>query len=138
MHQIHTGTLAHIGFLYQLTYAYPLRRSRTLPTVYKTIAQAAPAATTLTTLYTVPSSTSAVVSTIIICNQAASAATYRIAVSPAGAAVEAKHYIVYGATVAASDTTALTLGVTLATTDVVRVYASTANLSFSLFGSEIS
>ena len=42
------------------------------------------------------------------------------------------------ATVAASDTTALTLGITLATTDVVRIYASTANLSFSLFGSEIS
>jgi hypothetical protein len=41
-----------------------------------------------------------VVSTIIICNQAASAATYRIAVSPAGATAEAKHYIVYGATVA--------------------------------------
>ena len=109
-----------------------------MATTYKTLAQAAPAATTLTTLYTVGSSTSTVVSTVIICNQAASAATYRIAVSPAGAAVEAKHYIVYGATVAASDTTALTLGITLATTDVVRIYASTANLSFSLFGSEIS
>jgi hypothetical protein len=109
-----------------------------MPTVYKTLAQAAPAATTLTTLYTVPSSTSSVVSTIIICNQAASAATYRIAVRPAGASVEAKHYIVYGATVAASDTTALTLGMTLATTDVVSVYASSATLSFSLFGSEIS
>jgi hypothetical protein len=109
-----------------------------MATTYKTLAQAAPAATTLTTLYTVGASTSTVVSTVIICNQAASAATYRIAVSPAGAAVEAKHYIVYGATVAASDTTALTLGITLATTDVVRVYASTANLSFSLFGSEIS
>ena len=109
-----------------------------MATVYKTLAQAAPAATTLTTLYTVPSSTSSVVSTIIICNQAASSATYRIAVSPAGATAEAKHYIVYGATVAASDTTALTLGVTLATTDVVRVYASSATLSFSLFGSEIS
>ena len=109
-----------------------------MATTYKTLAQAAPAATTRTTLYTVGASTSTVVSTVIICNQAASAATYRIAVSPAGAAVEAKHYIVYGATVAASDTTALTLGITLATTDVVRIYASTANLSFSLFGSEIS
>jgi len=109
-----------------------------MATTYKTLAQAAPAATTLTTLYTVGASTSTVVSTVIICNQAASAATYRIAVSPAGAEVEAKHYIVYGATVAASDTTALTLGITLATTDVVRIYASTANLSFSLFGSEIS
>lgn len=109
-----------------------------MPTAYKVLGQSNPAATTLTTLYTVPSATSAVVSTITICNQTATAATYRIAVRPAGASIAAQHYIVYGATVAASDTTALTLGITLATTDVVSVYASTANLSFSAFGSEIS
>ena len=137
MHQIHTVTLAHIEFLYQLTYAYPLRRSL-MATTYKVLAQSNPSATTLTTLYTVGASTSAVVSTIMICNQASTAATYRIAVSPAGATAEAKHYVVYGATVAASDATALTLGITLATTDVIRVYASSATLSFSAFGSEIS
>ena len=109
-----------------------------MATTYKVLAQNNPSATTLTTLYTVGASTSAVVSTIMICNQASTAATYRIAVSPAGAAVDPKHYIVYGATVAASDSTALTLGITLATTDVVRIYASTATLSFSAFGSEIS
>ena len=109
-----------------------------MPTVYKVLGQSNPSATTNTTLYTVPSLTSAVVSTITICNQASSAATYRIAVRPAGATVAAQHWVVYGATVAASDTTALTLGVTLATTDVITVYASTATLSFSAFGSEIS
>lgn len=109
-----------------------------MPTSYKVLAQSNPAATTLTTLYTVPSATSTVVSSITICNQTASAATYRIAVRPAGAAVAAQHYIVYGATVAASDSTVLTVGLTLAATDVVSVYASSANLSFSLFGSEIS
>ena len=95
-------------------------------------------ATTNTNLYTVPASTSTVVSTIVICNQAASAATYRIAVRPAGAAVDNRHYIAYGATVAASDSTALTLGLTLATTDIVTVYASASTLSFALFGSEIA
>ena len=109
-----------------------------MATVYKVLGQSNPSATTNTTLYTVPASTSAVVSTITICNQASSAATYRIAVRPAGASAAAQHWIVYGATVAASDTTALTLGLTLATTDVVTVYASTATLSFSAFGSEIS
>ncbi|NBR24390.1 MAG: hypothetical protein EBU08_11595 [Micrococcales bacterium] len=109
-----------------------------MPTVYKVLGQSNPSATTNTTLYTVPSSTSAVVSTITICNQASSAATYRIAIRPAGEAIAAKHYVVYGATVAASDTTALTLGVTLATTDVITVYASTATLSFNAYGSEIS
>lgn len=109
-----------------------------MATAYKVLGQSNPSATTNTTLYTVPSATSTVVSSVIICNQTASAATYRIAVRPAGAAVAAQHWIVYGATVAASDSTILTLGITLATTDVVTVYASSANLSFSLFGSEIS
>ena len=109
-----------------------------MATAYKVLGQSNPSATTNTTLYTVPSATSAVVSTLTVCNQSSTAATYRIAVRPAGAAVAAQHWIVYGATVGGSDSTALTLGITLATTDVITVYASTANLSFSAFGSEIS
>ena len=42
----------------------------------------------------------------------------------------------YDLPLAANDTFAATLGVTLGTTDKVRVYASTANLSFNLFGQE--
>ena len=109
-----------------------------MATTYKVLGQSNPAATTLTTLYTVPASTSAVVSTIAIANQAGSSGTYRIAIRPAGAAIDPKHYLVYGATVAASDSVLLTLGVTLATTDVISVYGSSANISFSAFGSEIS
>lgn len=112
-----------------------------MPTSYKILGQSNPAATTETVLYTAPVSpaTAAVASSIVICNQTATAATYRIAVRPAAdGATTAKHWIVYGATVAASDSTVLTMGVTIASGDTVRVYASTANLSFSLFGSEIS
>ena len=110
-----------------------------MATTYKVLAQNNPSATTETTLYTVPSSTSAVVSTISICNQAGSSGTYRIAVRPAeDASTAAKHWIVYGATVAASDSIMLTLGLTLATGDVVRVYGSSANMSFAAFGSELS
>ena len=110
-----------------------------MATAYKTLGQLNPSATTETTLYTAPSSTSNVVSTLTICNQTSSAATYRIAVRPsADSSTAAKHWIIYGATVAASDTTALTLGITLATGDKLQVYASSANLSFSAFGSEIS
>ena len=106
---------------------------------YKVLGQLNPSATTETTLYTAPSSTSTVVSTLTICNQTSSAATYRIAVRPsADSSTAAKHWIIYGATVAASDTTALTLGITLATGDKLQVYASSANLSFSAFGSEIA
>jgi hypothetical protein len=108
-----------------------------LATTYKVLGQSNPAATTETTLYT--AGAAAVVSTIMICNQASSAATYRIAIRPsADGSTAAKHYIVYGATVGASDATALTVGVTLATGDKILIYASTATLSFSAFGSEIA
>jgi len=108
-----------------------------MATTYKVLGQSNPSATTATTLYTVPASTSTVVSTISICNQAGTSASYRIAVRPAGATLAAQHYLAYDIALAANDTTALTLGITLATTDVVTVYASSATLSFSAFGSEI-
>jgi len=106
--------------------------------VYKVLAQSNPSATTATTLYTVPSSTSTVISTITVCNQAASAGSFRIAVRPAGASLSAQHYVAYDVAIAANDTTALTLGLTLATTDVVTIYASSATMSFNAYGSEIS
>lgn len=109
-----------------------------MPTAYKVLGQSAPSATTATTLYTVPSSTSTVVSTITVANRAATAGTFRIAVRPAGAALATSHYVVYDANIDATSTVALTLGITLATTDVVTVYASSADMTFSAFGSEIS
>ena len=109
-----------------------------MPTAYKVLGQSAPSATTATTLYTVPSATSAVVSSIVIANRDSNAATYRIAIRPGGATLANQHYIAYDVTVGASDSTVLTLGITLATTDVITVYASSANLSFSAYGSEIS
>jgi hypothetical protein len=109
-----------------------------MPTAtYKVLAQSAPSATTATDIYTVASATQAVISTISVCNRAATPATYRIAVRPNGATLANEHYINYDVTVPASDTITLTIGVTLDAADVVTVYASTANLSFSLFGTEI-
>jgi glucose-6-phosphate dehydrogenase assembly protein OpcA len=109
-----------------------------MPTTYKVLGQSNPSATTATTLYTVPSATSAVISTIAVANLAASSATFRIAVRPGGASLANQHYIAYDVTIAALDTLTLTLGITLATTDVVTVYASTATMSFAAYGSEIS
>jgi hypothetical protein len=102
----------------------------------KVLGQVNPSATTATTLYTVPSAKSAVISSLVIANLTATAATYRVAVRPAGATLANLHYVAYDVTVAASDSTALTLGITLATTDVVTVYASTSSLTFSAFGDE--
>ena len=109
-----------------------------MATTYKVLGQVNPSATTATTLYTVPSATSTVVSTVVVCNQAATAATFRIAIRPAGATLAAIHYVAYDVTVGANDSTALTLGLTLATTDVVTVYASSATVSFNAYGSEIA
>jgi len=105
---------------------------------YKVLGQSAPSATTDTDVYTVPSATEAVISTIVIANRDTSDATYRIAVRPDGATIANEHYVAYDITVGASDSTALTLGVTMNAADVLTVQASTADLSFSVFGSEIS
>jgi hypothetical protein len=104
---------------------------------YKVLGQSSPAAATLTTLYTVPAATSSVVSTISICNYGVSTLC-RVAVRPAGATIANQHYVVYDVTVAANDTLMLTLGLSLATTDVVSVQAGTATVSFGLFGTEIT
>jgi hypothetical protein len=109
-----------------------------MPTTYKVLGQSNPSATTATTLYTVPSSTQAVVSTITVCNQAATAATYRIAVRVAGASLAASQYLAYDVSLPGNATDTLTLGVTLGATDVITVYASSATVSFNAYGSELS
>ena len=109
-----------------------------MATAYKVLGQSAPSATTNTDVYTVPSATEAVVSTIFVCNRGGTAATYRIAVRPNGATIASQHYIAYDPVILANDSIAITVGTTMDAADVVTVYASTANLSFNVFGSEIS
>lgn len=103
---------------------------------YKVLGQSNPAATTLTDVYTVPASTSAIVSTITIANRSATPTSFRIAIRPAGAAIANQHYISYDVPIGANEAIGLTIGVTLATTDVVSVYATLATLSFNVFGVE--
>lgn len=105
---------------------------------YKVLGQSAPSATTNTDVYTVGSGKQAIVSTITVCNRDSTAATYRIAIRPDGVTLSNQHYLAYDVTVAGNDTTPITLGISLNESDVVTIYASTANLSFGVFGSEIS
>ena len=109
-----------------------------MATTYKVLGQDNPSATTLETLYTVPSSTSTVVSSLTVSNQAASAGTYRIAIRPNGESIEAKHYIAYDVAIGAKETHTYTVGLTLDAADVISVYASSASQSFNVFGSEIA
>lgn len=105
---------------------------------YKILGQSKPSATTLTDIYTVPAATSAIVSTITVCNQSATATSFRISVAPAGAADASSQYLYYDVTIAGNDTFAATMGISLETTDKIRVYNTLATLSFTVTGVEIT
>ena len=110
-----------------------------MATNYKVLGQAALTAETDTDVYTVPSSTEAVISTIVIANRDSSANTFRIAVRPNGATIANEHYIAYDVAISANDSTTLTLGVTLDAADVITAYAGASSaVSVNIFGSEIS
>ena len=108
-----------------------------MTTVYKVLGQITPTANTITTLYTVPAANSTVVSSMTICNQYTANANVSIAVCVANTSVTTTQYMVNKATVQANDTVFLTLGVTLAATDTLRVLSDQANVSFHSYGSEI-
>ena len=108
-----------------------------MPTNYGVLGQVVGTAA-LQSLYTCPSATEAVISTVTIANRGTVAATYRLAVSPDGESIENKHYIAYEASCPANDTIALTLGVTMDANDVLRCYSSNVDISFNAFGAEIS
>lgn len=75
---------------------------------------------------------------MVVANRSAIATSFRVSVSPAGAADSDEQYLYYDIAIPGNDTFAATMGVTLAATDVVRVYATLATLSFNFFGVEIS
>lgn len=109
-----------------------------MPTNYKILGQVAATANTTHNVYTVPASTQAVISSVVICNRGAANTTYRIAAQPAGAELSTTHYIAFDTPIALNDSVALTLGITLGNTDILSVNAATSNVTFTLFGSEIT
>ena len=109
-----------------------------MPTNYKVLGQSNPAATTLTSLYTVPSATEAVVSSISVANLTSTDATFRIAFRPSGEAIADKHHIIYDATIAGNDTYMINQGMSMGATDVLSVYASTASVCFVGFYAEVT
>jgi Glycine-rich domain len=106
----------------------------------KVLGQSAPSAGSLTTVYTVPASTSAKVYAVLITNRSNKPTRFRIAISPGGAAIANQHYQYYDRVIEAQETYPATfgpLGVALATTDVVRVWNYDAVCSFSVHGHEV-
>jgi len=105
---------------------------------FSIIAQSAPAATTLTDLYTVPALTQVVASSIVVCNRGVTNTTFRIALAPLGAADAPSQYLYYDVPLSKNNTFIATIGITLTATDKVRVYAGNANLTFTLLGTKIT
>ncbi|MCC6227431.1 MAG: hypothetical protein IT195_13645 [Microthrixaceae bacterium] len=107
-----------------------------MATTVKVLGQSAPSANTDTTLYTVPASTSTIASSVIVSNRGATSATFRVAVRVGGAPLANQHYIFYDIAIPAKDSFVATIGGTFSAGDVITVRASTADLSFNLFGEE--
>ncbi len=106
---------------------------------YSVLGQSAPTGTTETTLYTVPAVSSAVVSTLTICNFTASTAHADVNVRPAGASVVNAHAFMRNCAIDPYSTVTFTIGFTLATTDVISVKTDTASaLAFAVYGAVIA
>lgn len=108
-----------------------------MTTTYKVLGQLATTANTEGNIYVVPAANSAVISSITVCNQAITAATYSILVKVANAATTTKQYLVYQSAVPGNDTVFLTLGITLGAGDVLAANVNTSTVSINSFGSEI-
>jgi hypothetical protein len=93
---------------------------------------------TYATLYTTPASTEAVISSLVITNQASSDVTVRIGLDATAGTPGSSEWLVYDAVIAGNDTIALTLGVTLDAAKYIRVSSSANTCNFSAFLSEIS
>jgi hypothetical protein len=93
---------------------------------------------TYATLYNTPAATEAIISSIVICNQASSDVTVRIGLDTAEGTPGTSEFLVYDAVIAGNDTVSLTLGITLDAEKYIRVSSSADTCSFSAFVSEIS
>jgi hypothetical protein len=109
-----------------------------MPNTYKSPAQLNPAANTLSTLYTVPTDTQAVISNIHACNLGATSASIRVAVRPDGASIVDQHYLFFGLTITANDTIEFGHGITMDAADVLSVWSSTASVSFNMSYAEVT
>lgn len=110
-----------------------------MATTYKILGQASPADTNNANLYTVPSGTQSVSSTLVITNVGASAASATVWVRQAGATASNANCLLNAGSVPVNDLKGITIGITLGATDVVTVKSSAGgSLTFHLFGSEIA
>lgn len=98
------------------------------------LGQQAPGATSLVTLYTCPAGKVATLR-ILVTERGGAAATFRAALRAGGAAISNEHYVAYDKSIDANDVSS-TIAFMVSGGDVVSVYSSSANLSFTATGDE--
>ena len=106
-----------------------------MPTISKILGQVKPAATTATTLYTTPAATEAQ-GTLVCCNQATSDDKVRIALVKSGETLAAKHYVCFDTVVPANGV--MEKSFDLGAGDMISVYSTGGNISFTATGLEVS
>lgn len=111
-----------------------------MATVYKRLGAITVSANTNTELYETPALTSAIVSTIAVCNRSTSGATFRIAHVDATAvgSVANEDYIYYDVVIPANNTFLCTAGITMATGHIILVRSNSTSVNFIAWGSEVS
>ena len=107
-----------------------------MPTTYKILGQITGSSAT-SSLYTSPSGTQTVVSSLVVANRSTSNSTYWIAAVSSGSTLSAEDWLAFQIPITGSDSTALTLGITLGPFDQIQVSGLPTG-SFNLFGSQIS
>lgn len=105
----------------------------------KVLGQSAPSGSSWSSLYSVPTGSSTVCSSLIVCNRSnVSSDTFSIAIRVNGVSLENKQYIYKDLEVPRGNSFVATIGITLGSADVIDVYSTNGNLSFSIFGEEAS
>ena len=101
-----------------------------MATITKTMVRGAATTNTATTLYTVPASTTAVVTNIVVANTAASSGTFTLALDSVA--------LFSAVTIAANSSAVVDLKQNLTTGKLITGGASATTISFHISGVEIS
>ena len=110
-----------------------------MATAYKTQQVVGTSATsTYSTLYNTGVATTAVVSSIVICNEAASAVTVRVGLAASATTPASGQFLLLDRVVPANDTLILNLPLTLGNSTYIRCSSSATTCTFTAAVAEIS
>lgn len=109
-----------------------------MATTYKILGQSECTYGTEHLVYTVPSSTQTIVSTVVVANQTAAPGAFTLSVRPsAESTTTAKNHIFYNTEIPAMSSFVATIGATLYAGDKIYLKSLTEKSSVSIFGSEV-